>query len=498
MLVELAAATLLSLYRMFTAYIISLFIALFTGIAMARNKYVEAILLPVLDILQSIPILGFFPLFLVIFIGLLGPSIGGEVSAILLIVTSLVWNMIFGVYASIKSLDPSFLTMSKIYKLPLPLRLSLIYIPAARPSILSNSIISWAGGWFFLTSAEVISMGSQTYKLIGLGSFILDASDRGDLASLTAGVIVLILVIIVSYLLVWNPSVIKYTEVNILPAVSTFYNLIERIIAIIWRYIVWGSLKIWLAARKPSFILLPVMILLYSPAIKISPLAIYGFSQILGRGLIYLNYFISNVWITLLRVYLVLGVSALVTIPLAYSSSRSRKTGYIACIAGELLSSIPAIVWWPLLLPLAFRTPWLVMFFVYIQGSLWYIYFNVMIFGLQYVKKDLFELADIYGVRGFIFFKSIFLPAILPSLATGLLSASGGAWNASIAAEYIFIGNRIIDLGGVGSVIDKLANQGDATGVLWTAIYMSLIIVAINKIVWSRLFKRVGSRYVVE
>lgn len=253
MLLELAVATLMSLYRMLVAYLISLILAIFTGIAMARNRVVESILMPVLDVLQSIPILGFFPVALVVFINLFGPSVGSELSAIFLIVTSLVWNMIFGVYASIKSLDPSFEVMSEVYKIPLPLKLFLIYIPASRSSILSNSIISWAGGWFFLTNAEVISMGSRTFKLIGLGSFILAASERGDQISLAAGVIVLFSVIIASYILLWNPSVIKYVGVTFLPGIFFLYNFIERNIVVLWKNIVKMSLKTWLFFRENTF-----------------------------------------------------------------------------------------------------------------------------------------------------------------------------------------------------------------------------------------------------
>jgi len=118
----------------------------------------------------------------------------------------------------------------------------------------------------------------------------------------------------------------------------------------------------------------------------------------------------------------------------------------------------------PLLQPVALVAPWLVMTFVYLQGSLWYVYFNVMIFGPHYLKREIVEMAKIYGVKGFIYFKSVFLPALLPPIPTGLLSASGGAWNASIAAEHISIGGLNIDMGGVGSLIDKLASQGGYCG----------------------------------
>ncbi|WP_233417998.1 hypothetical protein [Desulfurococcus amylolyticus] len=247
--------------------------------------------------------------------------------------------------------------MSDVYKIPLPLKLSLIYIPASRASILSNSIISWAGGWFFLTNAEVISMGSQTYKLVGLGSFIIDASQRGDTASLAMGVAALFLVIISTYILLWNPSVVKYTGVAFLPGVSIFYNLIEKAVVSLWKILVRAALKTWLlfARSDPAIMLIPVLCAGCWLRFDTDPVF---YSVILGDALKYLNYFAGNAWLTLARVFLVIGVSALITIPLSYWASRHGRVGYASCVAGELLSSIPAVVWWPLLLPIAFKAPW--------------------------------------------------------------------------------------------------------------------------------------------
>ncbi|WP_434731147.1 ABC transporter permease subunit [Thermogladius sp. KZ2Tp1] len=497
MVPELVVATLMSLYRMFAAYLLSLLIALFTGIAMARNRVVETVLLPILDVLQSIPILGFFPVVLSVLVYALGPGVGGELSAVVLITTSLVWNMIFGVYASVKSLDPSFDLMASVYRIPLPLKVALVYAPASRTSLLSNSIISWAGGWFFLTSAEVISMGSQTLKLVGLGSFIFDASNRGDAQAFAAGIAVLFAVILATYILLWNPAVVKYTGLAILPGVAAVYDSLEKLTRLFWRLVVRAVLKLWVYSRRLA---LPTATALIPAALLGPRLELPGVSAVTfyDNMVKYLDMFLSNVWLTLVRVYVVVLVSLLISLPLAYLSHRRRATGLAACTAGELLSSIPAVIWWPLLLPVAHIAPWFVMFFVYLQGALWYVYFNVMIFGLQYVKRDVIELADVYRVRGFLYFKSVFIPAMLPSILAGLLSASGGAWNASIAAEYIALENFEVDMGGVGSLIDKLAAGGDALGVLFVALYMSLVIVLLNRLVWRRLFARMGSRSVVD
>jgi NitT/TauT family transport system permease protein len=231
LILELILSTLLSLGRMFTAYVLSLIIAVVTGVAMAKNKYIESILLPILDILQSIPILGFFPAVLAIFITVLGPVTGGEISSIFLIVTSQVWNMIFGVYSSIKSLDPSIDQLISVYKLPLIYRLLYIYIPASRSSLAANSIISWAGGWFFLTSAEVISMGRIEYRLKGLGSFIISAFENRDTVAYTIGLLTLFTIILVSYLIIWNPFTMRYTGVKTLLGFMRIYGVIEKAFA---------------------------------------------------------------------------------------------------------------------------------------------------------------------------------------------------------------------------------------------------------------------------
>jgi NitT/TauT family transport system permease protein len=160
---ELLASTGLSLARIVASYIISFVVAVFTGVAMAKNKYVEAVMLPLLDVLQSIPILGFLPAALVVFVRVLGPVVGAELSAVFLLFTSLVWNMIFGVYTSVESLESSVDDLARVYRLPLLHRYMYIYLPASRGSLIANSIVSWAGGWFFLTSAEVLSIGKTEY-----------------------------------------------------------------------------------------------------------------------------------------------------------------------------------------------------------------------------------------------------------------------------------------------------------------------------------------------
>ena len=501
--VELTLSTLLSLGRMFTAYVLSLIIAIVTGVAMARSKRVESILLPVLDILQSIPILGFFPAVLALFVTTLGPVTGGEISSIFLIVTSQVWNMIFGVYSSVKSLDPSIDQLTAVYRLPLIYRLIYIYVPASRSSLAANSIISWAGGWFFLTSAEIISMGRVEYRLKGLGSFIVSAYESGDVEAYTIGLLTLFTIILVSYLVIWNPLTIKYTGIKSLLGFMRIYVVVEKALSKIWGLIIeklimaYSAIRGGISAIQLCFLLSPILLYLYYENLHYEKLILVT-SNLYS---VITKYGVEFLWalpLTLIRVYSVVLFGIALSILLAYISHTRFKLGVLIVMLGEVLSSIPAMMWWPILLPVLQGFPYGVMVFVYLQGSLWYTFFNVLLFGVSSLKESILELSKVYGIRGKYYLLKVFIPSLLPSILAGGLSASGGAWNASIAAEYFKTENFTVDMGGVGSLIYKQTLAGDTLGVLSTSFLMSLVIVGMNKALWARILKRISGYYVVE
>uniref|UniRef100_A0A7C1E935 ABC transporter permease subunit n=1 Tax=Fervidicoccus fontis TaxID=683846 RepID=A0A7C1E935_9CREN len=493
---ELLASTGLSLARMVTAYIISFVVAVFTGVAMAKNKYVEAVMLPLLDVLQSIPILGFLPAALIMFVRVLGPAVGAELSAVFLLFTSLVWNMIFGVYTSVKSLESSVDDLARVYRLPLLHRYMYIYLPVSRSSVAANSIVSWAGGWFFLTSAEVLSIGKTEYSLRGLGSFIIKTYAQGDQTAYAAGLTMLFAVILLSYLLLWNPIAMKYTQTKALVGFNRVYKELEkavsRIRGLIWEslssaYSVFRGRKRWLALA----ILFPVF-LDVGGLYNIDPTTSW-----LSRSWVYIEEFLVNLPLTALRVYGVMAAGLALTIMLAYISHMMPRLSKAIVMLGEVLSSIPAMMWWPILLPALRGFPTGIMLFIYMQGSIWYVFFNTIVFGLTRVTRELDELSEIYGVRGRLYITKVFIPSIMPSIVAGSISSSGGAWNASIVAEHIRLGELNIDVGGVGSLLSRYAEMGDIYGVVLTSILMSVTIVAINKLLWARLVRRIGGTYVI-
>ncbi len=495
---DLLASLTASLSRMVAAYVISAIVALTVGSTMAKNRTVESILLPILDVLQSIPILGFFPAALLVFVTYLPEKIGAELASIFLIVTSLVWNMIFGVYSSVKSLDPQFDDMAKVYGFGHAARFFHIYAPASKNSLISNSLVSWAGGWFFLTSAEVISLGSAEYKLRGLGSFILDSFNNGDLLGFYLGVATLLSTIVATYILIWNPAA-SIALGRALPGIARVYEAVHSAVAFIW-----GSLgELFVAferkASRCKVLLRPAKWLTALALAFTLVHALLGARFLLsGSLLLEVASVFTEIPVSLSRVALVVVFSFAISTAVAYFSYRSRLFSAAMTIVGELLASIPAIVWWPLLSGIALGSvfgQYVVSFIVFLQGSFWYLYFNILVYGLGSIRRDFEELATVYRLRGWTFFRHIFIPSLLPSIATGALSAWGGAWNASVVAEYVQVGGRTIDLGGVGAMLNRFAISGDTIGLTLSALVLSIVIVAINKTLWSRIFGYIEGKY---
>jgi len=487
-----------SLMRMVAAYVVSVATALVVGTAMARSRLVERVLLPVLDILQSIPILGFFPAALALFVRALPPGVGAEAAAVFLIFTSQVWNLIFGVYASVKSLEKQLFDMAKVYRLGRAATFFYVCAPASRNSLIANTLISWAGGWFFLTSSEIIALGSAEYRLTGIGTFIMEAFERGDALSFYAGVATLLAVILATYVLFLNPAGEEVLERKLLSVRAT-YAALYGFISAAWSVLANALVSVERRLRLP---------LLAAKLAALAATALLAFAMLRevpraqafdASGLLPLLVEVAEqLPVSVARVALIVALSSAISLAAAYASYARAGAAALVALAGEALASIPAVIWWPLLSSVALGSPFgphVVAAIVMLQGALWYLYFNLLVYGLASLRRELDEMANVYGIRGWWYLRAVFAPSLLPSLAAGALSAWGGAWNATIAAEYATFGDRVIDLGGVGALMAKKAAAGDAAGVAVTALLLSLVIVAVNKTLWRKIFQFVESRY---
>ena len=213
---------LLSFLRMLIAYIISLGIAYSLGYILAKDKIMEKIFMPFVDVLQSVPILTFFPIALYLIIRMVPYGLGPEIAVIFLIVTSMVWNLIFAVYESMLSLPSSLKEIIKMFKLDAINRFFMIYVPNSLRSVIPNSMVSWANGWYFLIATEIISIGSEEYKLRGIGSFLMENASKGNLNVVFMGIAAVTLLIVAMNQLIWRPLItildqfyVKKKEFNI-------------------------------------------------------------------------------------------------------------------------------------------------------------------------------------------------------------------------------------------------------------------------------------------
>lgn len=520
-MIQLLESLFYSMVRMFAAYLLSLLASIVIGVAMARNKRVESLLIPVLDILQSIPILGFFPIALLLLMNALPGMLGVELAIVFLITTSMVWNMIFGVYSSIKSLDPSIYDLIKAYRLSPATTFFRIYIPASVKAIVANSIISWAGGWFFITSSEIIVAGTTEVRVAGIGAYILDSFTKGNTVEVYLGVGALVLFVTASYILLWNPAFEEAGFVKLV-SFSRAYKYLKRIVAGLYdgfaglaeAYTGFLGRAVFerVGRSKPLALLvkrLPIILVL-AVSLTISwrcvenecwstgVLALAGLKTTLFQLAL-------NLALSFTRVLGVVMLSLLLSLALSYLSFISIKSGgsgfmYIV-LTGEVLASIPAILWWPMLsslIRLGQLGVYTVSIIVFLQGSLWYSFFNIMLFGISSIRREVVDLADVYGIRGWFFVKHVFIPLLLPSIATSALSSWGGAWNSTIVAEYFSTDNVSVNLGGVGALMSEASSRGDTGELLAAVLTLSLLIAVVNKTMWKRLLKKLAGRFTVE
>lgn len=340
---------------------------------------------------------------------------------------------------------------------------------------------------------EVIASGPQEYRLLGLGSLIMYLYNEGDTWGFYTAILLLFLMIVSSYLLVFNPAVNTVTRRLMLPASGIIFPYIARLASATWGLLL--SLGMRLEARRVATrrwmhrgpaaagvaVALPTVLLLSHGSLA-NPL--------------FISSFLSNFLISLARVSAITLLSLVASVALAYLAL-TRQWGVGIAFIGEVLGSIPAIIWWPLLSPLASPLPWLVSLVVFLQGSFWYEFFNIMLFGVPEVREELMELARVYGVKGFNYFRYILLPSLLPSIASGALSAWGGAWNSTIVAEYFSSGILTVDLGGVGSTLARYVYSGNLEAASLTILLWAVMIVVLDKILWSRIFKLVEKTHAV-
>lgn len=513
--------TFFSLCRGVMAYLLSFAFTLAYGYWAAKDHMAEKVLIPLLDILQSIPVLGFMP-GLVLALAALFPNsnIGLELAAVLMIFTGQVWNMTFSFYQSLRAIPQYLQEAAAVYQFT-PLQKALkLEVPFSAMGLIWNSMMSMAGGWFFLTVSEGFRLGDQDFRLPGLGSYMSFAADKGDNTARLWGVIAMVLMIVALDQLLWRPLVVwgqkfRVEEGGAEEAMHSWFldflhhSQVLRSIGKIFQ-------------RKPSNATTPAPVL--EPATKNEPVpaptsasfsrmaSLLAFILLLGAMAfgafkiveLFLKVSLAQ-WgticlealTTLARVVAAVGLSALWTVPLGLWIGLSPRLSRISQPFVQVAASFPA--------PMLFSYLLIAMAFLGIPlnwgsiallllGAQWYILFNV-IAGAMAIPSDLLEAARMYRISGWQRFRKVLLPGIFPYLVTGMVTSAGGTWNASIVAEYITDKGQTLTAFGLGSQISLAASNADFPMLAASVVVMSLMVVAFNRLVWKRLYRLAEEKY---
>ena len=516
---ELPAAAAWSLMRMTAAYALSLAVAWVAGFWAATDARAARVILPLLDVGQSVPVLGFFPAAIYLFVTLGGGGrVGLELASIFLIFTSQTWNLAFGVYEGLTTIPAE--TRAAVDSLGVRgvLRLRALLAPACVPTLLYNSILSWANGWYFLIACEIIVAGPVHYDLPGLGSMLSRAIAHGDLGLAAGTLVVLVSIVLALELLVWRPlrewsRRFRYDTLADegeaparlpdfgLPAllqpvraagrflwtrgpVGAVNRRLDRAAATGVR--LWARLRWPLAVAGAGLALVAVGATL---RVLLPPWP--REAALLPLALLF----------SFLRITVAYGLALLWIIPVAlWASDHTRGARWLSIVA-QVGASIPATGFFPVLVALLVDRLGgmeIISVVLALTGMQWYLLFNLLA-GVQRVPHDLKESLRALGLSRAEIHRRLVLPACMPSLVTGSVVAWGGTWNALILSEYVVYRERVYEVVGVGALLNQATFGTGSRSLLFLSLAALVItVVAFNRLVWDRLYRFVQERYRLE
>lgn len=510
--------SLLSLRRMFVAYSLSLVFSMIYGYTAARRHNAGRWLLPILDILQSVPILSFLPVILLSLTALLPQQIAVELAAVVLIFTSQAWNLTFSFYQSMTTIPTELREAAAIFRLGAWLRFQKLELPFAALGLIWNSVMSWAGGWFFLMAAEIFTLGDKDFRLPGLGAYLQTAAAEGNTQALILGIATLVVLIVALDQLVWRPLLawgerFKVSQVeNDEPGTSWFRDSLSRswFLRAINSHVIPHISRIsehfnhpprYVASFEQADAVRPASWIRRGVLASLGVLIGFGVWQA-ARLLLTLT---LNTWaaifiaaaVTLLRVIVSVMLALLWTIPAGVLIGTNAKAARLLQPLVQILAAIPATALFPVLLLGLLNIPGggdLAAIVLMLLGTQWYILFNI-IAGAAAIPQDLKYTSDLLRLHGWRRWRILILPALFPYIITGLITASGGAWNASIVAEFTHFGGKTSQVIGLGALITSATAQGDYARLFASTLTMIVIVVLFNRCFWRRLYRMAETRY---
>lgn len=503
--------------RMLAAMVLALLFSAAFAVLAAKVRAAEKVLVPMLDILQSIPILGFLSITVTGFIALFpGNLLGVECAAIFAIFTSQAWNMAFSLYQSLRTVPSELDEAARVFQLSGWQRFWRLELPYAMPGLLWNMMMSMSGGWFFVVASEAIAVSGQNIKLPGVGSYIAMAIEARDLGAIGWAILAMLVGIVLYDQLVFRPLVawadkFRFEDSGTEAAPQSWMLNWLRRTALTRRVAAWlvsrleGSL-VWfrrhhdgtsIRARPrltgaawqrawDAVLAAAVIVALYQLVSFIH--AEVGWREaghVLGLGVL-----------TLVRVMVLIALAALVWVPVGiWIGMNPRWSGRLQAVA-QFLAAFPANLLFPVVVVLIVRwnlnpDVWLSPLMIF--GTQWYLLFNV-IAGASTIPAELRHAARNLGLRGWLKWRRYLLPAVFPSFVTGAITASGGSWNASIVAEYVSWGDTTLQAHGLGSYIAEMTARGDFPRIALGIGVMCVFVMGLNHFVWRRLYRLAEDR----
>jgi len=503
---EYAARTTL---RMLIAMVLSLIFTFTYATVAAKSRSAERLLVPLLDILQSVPILGFISVTVVFFMSLApGRVLGAELASIFAIFTSQAWNMAFSFYQSLRTVPIELEEASRNFGLSSWMRFWRLDVPFAMPQLIWNMMMSMSGSWFFVVASEAISVGNTTVTLPGIGSYIALAIERRDLAAVSWAIGTMLVVILIYDQVLFRPLVawadrFRFEQEPGVAAPESWVfdvlrrsRVVERLtepFAALFRLSMrprhLDKTRLVDPAKRPGRRWAFQLSLLVA---ALAAVALWQSLRFVVEGITLSDVFTTLLlgFATLIRVIVLIAIASIIWVPIGvWVGTRPRVANYVQPVA-QFLAAFPANLLFPIVVSaiVAWRlSPNIWLSPLMILGTQWYILFNV-IAGAAAIPAELRSVAVNLRVRGWLWWRRVGLPAVFPYYVTGAITASGGSWNASIVAEVASWGDEHLQAFGLGAYIAQQTDAGDFHRIVLGIVVMSLFVVVINRLFWRPLY----------
>lgn len=510
--------TMLSFLRGAGAYILSFLFTLWYARWAAYDRQAERFLIPLLDILQSIPLAAFLTPIEIFLVGLFPHSETGlELTCVIVIFTGQVWNMTFSFYYSLKCLPDDFAFVGKLARFTPWQKFTQIELPFATKGLVYNSMVSMAGGWFFLSIIEAFQLGDQDYRVPGIGSYMSVAHEQGDGWAQLYAVIAMVLMIVAIDQLIWRPLIVWSNKFKIEDTESEYQDR-----SAVLRFFSRSRVVAWFCKIFTHLVMRPVPVKLATTPVPIArtpskfsscfpwrkivlvfTLALIGYGAYNVIHLLWQVTFsewltiLRDLLLTLIRVLSAVALSTAIAVPIGIWIGSSPKLAQYLMPLTQIAASFPS--------PLVFTNLFALIVLVHgnlewgsvvlmMLGTIWYILFNV-ISGASAIPQDLRACTQLTHLRGWQRWRTLWLPGIFPALTTGWITAAGGAWNASIVSEYLQDHNPPLQATGLGAFISDAQAQGHFPQLAAAVLAMALFVVLFNRVVWKRLARLAQERY---